>query len=107
MGVNLAPGDVVYIPNLWFHEVHTTELADDGLNMSMNFWFPDGPKNDLNIKRFRAKDYITIMRNIEKMVGQVVPNPETDAAQLLKLIVNGRYDDCEVFDLENRDKQAL
>lgn len=96
---DLEPGDTLYIPNYWFHEVHTTGVDEsDSLNVSMNFWYPHDSSKDVvpdvkNGGQFSAKEYMCITRNIEKMIGQVVTNPEDgDVGRFLRLVQNGRYD---------------
>jgi len=106
---DLEPGDILYIPNYWFHEVHTTGVDEsDSLNVSMNFWYPHDSSKDVvpdvkNGGQFSAKEYVCITRNIEKMIGQVVANPEDgDVGRFLKMVQAGRYDgsgeDFEMFD---------
>ena len=93
---DLEPGDILFLPNYWFHEVHTTEMdPDDGLNFSMNFWYPQvQPEYG---KQLFAKNYVCISRNIEKMIGQVVPNPENgDVGRFLKMILD-RYENTDGF----------
>jgi len=53
--VVLNPGDVLYLPAFWHHEVQSVPDADTGLNIAVNFWFANltTPVDDvelLNIK---------------------------------------------------------
>lgn len=37
--VMLAPGETLYLPPLWFHEVHQIDDPEDGLCCSLNYWY--------------------------------------------------------------------
>jgi ribosomal protein L16 Arg81 hydroxylase len=37
--VVLRPGDVLYIPSFWHHEVRSLPDAAEKLNMAVNFWY--------------------------------------------------------------------
>ena len=37
--VDVEPGDAIYIPNLWWHNVESL----DPVNLSVNYWWVDGP----------------------------------------------------------------
>lgn len=37
--VLLRPGDVLYLPAFWHHEVQSIPDAREGLNIAINYWF--------------------------------------------------------------------
>lgn len=42
--VTLQPGEMLYIPAGWFHEVKSSGSSSEGGHMALNYWFhpPDG-----------------------------------------------------------------
>jgi jumonji domain-containing protein 7 len=36
--VTLEPGDALFVPALWWHEV-VSEVGEDGLNIAVNYWY--------------------------------------------------------------------
>ena len=47
----LSPGDVLYLPAYWHHEVQSVPEEKEGLNIAVNFWFQNvtNPINDLRV----------------------------------------------------------
>ena len=47
----LLPGDVLYLPSYWHHEVQSIPDEIDGLNIAVNFWFKNvtSPIDDLHL----------------------------------------------------------
>jgi ribosomal protein L16 Arg81 hydroxylase len=35
----IGPGDVLYLPAYWHHEVQSIPDEDEGINVAVNFWF--------------------------------------------------------------------
>jgi len=54
MRVVLEPGDVIYLPAYWHHEVQSLP-DEDGLNVAVNFWFKNMtlPINDMELLSMR------------------------------------------------------
>jgi len=87
----LEPGDVLYIPLHWWHYVETT--VDSGISTSVNFWYKDGGTK-LGDLRFPLpwSNKLNIMRNMEKMIGDVLGDPN-EVGEFLNTILAGRYDE--------------
>lgn len=84
----LGPGEVLYIPVYWWH--HIESLMRMGPTVTVNFWYKTSPTSTL----YPLKDHqkVSIMRNIEKMLLEVLQDPK-EVGPMLKRIVNGRFDD--------------
>lgn len=82
----LEPGDVLYLPIYWWH--HIESLMRGGPTVSVNFWYKGGPSS----LEYPLKDHqkVSIMRNVEKMLFEVMEEPE-DVGKLLEAMVLGRY----------------
>lgn len=54
--VVLHPGQVLYLPAYWHHEVQSIPDSIDGLNIAVNFWFRNlsYPINDISILGIQA-----------------------------------------------------
>ena len=54
--VVLHPGQVLYLPAYWHHEVQSLPDSTDGLNIAVNFWFRNMtyPINDISILGIQA-----------------------------------------------------
>ncbi|XP_050429309.1 hypoxia-inducible factor 1-alpha inhibitor-like isoform X1 [Adelges cooleyi] len=83
----VGPEDVLYIPIYWFH--HVESLMSGGYTVSINFWFKAGPIEKIE---YPLQDYqkMAIMRNVEKMLGEALHDPN-DVGSMLRTIVVGRY----------------
>ncbi|KJE91396.1 hypoxia-inducible factor 1 [Capsaspora owczarzaki ATCC 30864] len=79
----LEPGEVLYIPAYWWH--HVESLTD---SVSVNFWYLVGPPEIAHPLTYQQK--ISVMRNIEKMLGEALGDP-TQLSSLLSDLVLGRY----------------
>jgi hypoxia-inducible factor 1-alpha inhibitor (HIF hydroxylase) len=83
----VGPGDVLYIPCYWFHQIESLQ----NITISVNFWF---------LARSLAGDEITyplsaeqknaIMRNIEKMVATAIVNTD-ELPEFFQTLTLGRY----------------
>lgn len=66
--VDLMPGEILYIPQYWFHQM-------EGLteNISMSWWFKDSVKGiDPNNIDFNKVSFVAIRRNVEKLVSSML-----------------------------------
>uniref|UniRef100_A0A6P7F307 Hypoxia-inducible factor 1-alpha inhibitor n=1 Tax=Diabrotica virgifera virgifera TaxID=50390 RepID=A0A6P7F307_DIAVI len=84
----LRPGDVLYIPICWWH--HIESLLNEGATITVNFWYKGGPTN----LEYPLQDHqkVSIMRNVEKMLLEVLQDPN-EVGPLLRTMVLGRYTD--------------
>ncbi len=62
----LSPGDVLYIPSYWWHEIHSS--FED--TVSVNFWFRAGPTGTPSLPLTDHTHLVALRRNIEKLMGQ-------------------------------------
>nr|CAB3252828.1 hypoxia-inducible factor 1-alpha inhibitor [Phallusia mammillata] len=109
----VGPGDVLYIPMYWWHQIESLASAepydhgftDDAasscgsdtsdedippVTVSVNFWYRSSPLPQQIEYPISAQQRVSVMRNIEKMVGAVMGSPD-EVANLLRTIVDGRY----------------
>ncbi|KAL3284043.1 hypothetical protein HHI36_018213 [Cryptolaemus montrouzieri] len=84
----IGPGDVLYIPIYWWH--HIESLMRLGPTITINFWYKAGPTTI----EYPLKDHqkVSIMRNIEKMLLEVLQDPR-EVGPLLRNMVLGRFDE--------------
>jgi hypothetical protein len=84
----LAPGDVLYIPEYWFHHIE----APYGTNMSVNFWFkaasPD-PKAPPAIPIVLPGKLIALSRNLERLTKQQMDDNGHASTEFFKAL--GEY----------------
>uniref|UniRef100_A0A0A9WJF7 Hypoxia-inducible factor 1-alpha inhibitor n=1 Tax=Lygus hesperus TaxID=30085 RepID=A0A0A9WJF7_LYGHE len=85
----VGPGDVLYIPNYWWH--HVESLMKGGYTISVNFWYKSKPTGAISYP-LNAIQKMAIMRNVEKMLVDALRDPE-EVGPLLCDIVLGRYHD--------------
>jgi jumonji domain-containing protein 7 len=75
--VVLEPGDMLYLPALWYHQVGVASVgAANGTNLSLNYWYNSAPSSGLWMKW----DYV----------------------RLTALLLRGYHDD-DYFDLDSDD----
>ncbi|XP_071496649.1 hypoxia-inducible factor 1-alpha inhibitor-like [Diadema antillarum] len=86
----VGPGDVIYIPMYWWH--HVESILHGGVTISVTFWFKAGATPKQVEYPLTAQQKVSITRNIEKMLGEVLKDPN-EVGPLLHLIVDGRYID--------------
>ncbi|KAG3290087.1 HIF1AN-containing [Ictidomys tridecemlineatus] len=77
----VGPGDVLYIPMYWWH--HIESLLNGGITITVNFWCKGAPTPKRIEYPLKAHQKVAIMRNIEKMLGEVGP--------LLNTMIKGPY----------------
>ncbi|XP_018575930.1 hypoxia-inducible factor 1-alpha inhibitor [Anoplophora glabripennis] len=84
----VEPGDVLYIPIYWWH--HVESLMRGGPTITVNFWYKAGPTN----LEYPLRDHqkVSIMRNVEKMLLEVLQDPK-EVGPLLRAMVLGRYNE--------------
>lgn len=63
--VILAPGEILYIPQYWWH--HIENLTDECV--SLNFWFKDQAKPQKVVLPLSSSQHLAMRRNIEKLVS--------------------------------------
>nr|ASL69981.1 factor inhibiting HIF [Strongylocentrotus purpuratus] len=85
----VGPGDVIYIPMYWWH--HVESLLHGGVTVSVTFWFKAGAGPKQVEYPLTPQQKVSITRNIEKMLFEVLKDPK-EVASLFHLIVDGRYD---------------
>lgn len=83
----VGPGDILYIPHCWWHQVET---LDDNC-VSITFWYKTGIVDKIEYP-LPGSHKLTIMRNIEKMIGEALRDP-TEIAPFMQTMVLGRYTD--------------
>lgn len=62
----LEPGDVLYIPSYWWHEIHSPR--ED--TVSVNFWYRAGPAGTPTLPLSDPVHLMALRRNLEKLLGQ-------------------------------------
>ncbi|XP_049666963.1 hypoxia-inducible factor 1-alpha inhibitor isoform X1 [Buteo buteo] len=85
----VGPGDVLYIPMYWWH--HIESLLNGGITITVNFWYKGAPTPKRIEYPLKAHQKVAIMRNIEKMLGEALGNPQ-EVGPLLNMMIKGRYD---------------
>ncbi|XP_033643866.1 hypoxia-inducible factor 1-alpha inhibitor-like [Asterias rubens] len=86
----VGPGDVIYIPMYWWHYIESS--IDGGETISVTFWYKTTPISKTISYPLSAQQKVCIMRNIEKMLGDALKDPE-EIGSLLHTLVQGRYED--------------
>ncbi|XP_069466589.1 hypoxia-inducible factor 1-alpha inhibitor [Ambystoma mexicanum] len=86
----VGPGDVLYIPMYWWH--HIESLMDGGTTITVNFWYKGAPTPKRIEYPLKSHQKVAIMRNIEKMLGEALGNPQ-EVGPLLNAMIKGRYED--------------
>ncbi|KAI6651776.1 Hypoxia-inducible factor 1-alpha inhibitor [Oopsacas minuta] len=82
----LSPGDVLYIPIYWWHQI---ESLEPDLTTSITFWFKAGSIDTISFP-LSATHKVAMMRNIEKMLTEALKDPK-EINELFCNIVEGRY----------------
>jgi hypothetical protein len=62
----LQPGEVLYLPQYWWHHIENLDEAC----VSLNFWFKDCAKPEKVVLPLSASQHLAMRRNIEKLVAQ-------------------------------------
>lgn len=85
----LEPGDVLYIPVYWWHQIES--LPKKGVTVSINFWYKVRNYLEESITYpLNTSQKIAIMRNIEKMITDALGDIE-EVAPFMQTMVLGRY----------------
>ncbi|BES87743.1 Hypoxia-inducible factor 1 alpha [Nesidiocoris tenuis] len=85
----VGPGDVLFIPNYWFH--HVESLQNGGYTVSVNFWYKSKSTGAVAYP-LNATQKMAIMRNVEKMLVDALRDPD-EVGPLLRNLTLGRYHD--------------
>ncbi|GAB1609276.1 hypoxia-inducible factor 1-alpha inhibitor-like [Argonauta hians] len=89
MEATLYPGDVLYIPIYWWHQVESLPQKD--VTISINFWYKVRNSCEQNVLYpLEASQKVAIMRNIEKMVTDALGDID-EVAPFMRTMVLGRY----------------
>lgn len=83
----VGPGDVLYIPMYWWHQIES--LPHLGNTVSVNFWYKGGPTEKIEYP-LKPRQKLAIMRNVEKMLLEALREP-AEVGPLLRSLVLGRY----------------
>ncbi|EEC15193.1 hypoxia-inducible factor 1, alpha subunit inhibitor, putative [Ixodes scapularis] len=83
----LGPGDVLYLPMYWWHQVESAPGKD--YTVSVNFWYKAAPVDKVIYPRM-GHQKMAIMRNIEKVLVEALRDVN-EVGPLLRAMVLGRY----------------
>ncbi|XP_064614715.1 hypoxia-inducible factor 1-alpha inhibitor-like [Liolophura sinensis] len=83
----LGPGDVLYIPMYWWHQIESVE--GHGMTISVNFWYKGGATTKVEYP-LKPQQKVAVMRNIEKMITEAL-NDHQEVAPFMQTMVLGRY----------------
>ncbi|PKU30734.1 hypothetical protein llap_18962 [Limosa lapponica baueri] len=70
---------------------HIESLLNGGITITVNFWYKGAPTPKRIEYPLKAHQKVAIMRNIEKMLGEALGNPQ-EVGPLLNMMIKGRYD---------------
>jgi hypoxia-inducible factor 1-alpha inhibitor (HIF hydroxylase) len=83
----VGPGDVLYIPAYWFHQIESMKE----ITVSVNFWYIARSLKGEEIEYpLRPDQKNAIMRNIEKMVGTALIDCD-ELSEFFETLTLGRY----------------
>ncbi|CAK8684185.1 hypoxia-inducible factor 1-alpha inhibitor-like [Clavelina lepadiformis] len=109
----VGPGDVLYIPMYWWHQVEslkslspidhklrdfstTTSSGSSGdippVTVSVNFWYRAAPLPATVKFPISAQQRVSVMRNIEKLLASALGSAD-EVGKLLSTMVDGRYNE--------------
>lgn len=83
----VGPGDVLYIPMYWWHQVES--IPGQGETISVNFWYMAGSSDKVE-HPLTPQQKMAMTRNVEKMILQALNDPD-EVPQFMKMLVLGRY----------------
>ncbi|XP_018320992.1 hypoxia-inducible factor 1-alpha inhibitor isoform X3 [Agrilus planipennis] len=83
----MEPGDVLYIPIYWWHQVESLMRGDH--TITINFWYKNGPTGPITYP-LKSHHKVAVMRNVEKMLLEVLHDPK-EIPPLMRALVLGRY----------------
>lgn len=73
--VVLHPGELLFLPAYWWHEVTTLDVPDGTLNVSVNFWFKIDWDTHLERLPLRATFLLEAVRQLEMLVAETLGSP--------------------------------
>ena len=83
----VGPGDVLYIPAYWFHQIESMKE----ITISVNFWFVARKLEGDEIKYpLKPEQKNAIMRNIERMITTAIVNTD-ELPEFFETLTLGRY----------------
>ena len=74
--VTLHEGDMLYLPNCWWHSVH----GGDGFNISLNYWFCQHPKKE-DHNAYASYLQSTFEKTLTQLRSMQLPQSVLDEAQ--------------------------
>ena len=98
----LEPGDVLFIPQYWWHHIENL----DERCVSLNFWFRDQSTGKQTMLPLNDSQQLAMKRNIEKIVGQQV-GPKAAQRWLPKLAGDAADLPAEVASLRATVRKLL
>jgi len=83
----VKPGDVLYIPNYWWHHVESRLHAEP--TISLTFWYKCAPPGTIEYP-LKPHQKVAMMRNIEKMIAEALDN-NNEVDPFMQNMILGRY----------------
>ncbi|GCB80251.1 hypothetical protein scyTo_0018051 [Scyliorhinus torazame] len=79
---------ILFPPDQWHH---IESLLNGGITITVNFWYKGAPTPKRIEYPLKSHQKVAIMRNIEKMLGEALGEPQ-EVGPLLNTMIKGRYD---------------
>lgn len=87
MSVDLGPGEMLYIPQYWFHQMES--ITD---NVSLSWWFKHQSQHkDKKEIDFESISLVAVRRNLERLIGDSVGGGKR-AHQFFKALAAGKIE---------------
>ncbi|UYV79671.1 HIF1AN [Cordylochernes scorpioides] len=84
----LGPGDLLYLPNYWWHHVETSSEGWDQC-VSVNFWYKASPAKNIEFP-LKGSQKMALSRNLEKLFIETLKNVD-EIEEMWQAMVLGRY----------------